>query len=107
MILTIPERIILFNLLPEKGGFSTVKAVHELRIVLGLTEEEREAIGYEEIEGGSRWDSPLDVDIPISIEGFRVSKEVLEALDKKAELTAEHLSLYEKFVEGRALVAVG
>jgi outer membrane receptor for monomeric catechols len=104
--LSIPERIYLFNLLPEKGQFTTMRAVHELRLALELTSEEVEKTGYEITDTGSRWDNPMDVDIPIDVVQFGLCRDALKKLNDKSEITLELLSLYEKFVETQPLVAV-
>lgn len=104
MNLTVMERVVLFNLLPEKGTFTTVRAVHDLRMALPLTEEERDTCGFQENEQGVGWQTDFEADIPINVEQFRVCKEALTGLDRRGELTLQHVSLYEKFVEREALV---
>ena len=107
MQLNIPERLVLFDVLPEKGSFLTMRAVHEMKMMLGLTPEEVARAEVKDLDGqGVSWKDNIEADIPLDVVQFQVCRDELAKLDKAGTLTADHLSLYEKFVEQSPLVAV-
>ncbi len=101
--LNVSERITLLNVLPEKGGYITVKLVGDLREKLFPTAAEFKRVGAEEDSktGQLFWKGGEEFDKAFSFAGFetKLIVERLQALDKDEELTALHISLYEKFVE--------
>ncbi len=59
MKLTVLERLLLLNLLPEAGNLTTIRIVRELRESLSFTEDEHEVLRFETLPGGNvRWRSP-------------------------------------------------
>jgi hypothetical protein len=101
MKLTVMERITLLGLLPEQGGFSTMKALTELRGNLYTTEKETKQWGIEQDETKITWKENGTAEVPVGeiMKALVVSK--LQTLDKEEKLTANHLSLWEKFIEGK------
>lgn len=98
MNLTIRERVVLFNILPEKGNFLTMRAIHGLRMALPLSSEERERGGYVQEGETSHWTNDFEADLPIDVEQTGIIVDVLRELDKSKSLTVDHVSLYEKFI---------
>ena len=99
MKLTVAERIALLGMLPEQGGFATMKALTELRGNLFPTEAEVKKFGIEQTDERVSWKDNGEAEIEVSpvMKAMIVSQ--LTKLDGDEKLTANHLSLYEKFVE--------
>ena len=101
MKLTLMERITLLGILPQEGGFSTMKALTELRGNLYTTEAEVKKFGIEQDETKITWKENGTAEIAIGEIMTALIVKRLETLDKEEKLTANHLSLWEKFIEGK------
>lgn len=101
MKLNVPERLILSNLLPEKGNFETMAIVESLREKLFLGEEEIEEFEVTRKGEGYSWGEKgiEEIDIDLGIKGTAFLLELLEKLDKKEELTLHQYNIYKKFKE--------
>ena len=104
MKLSVAERGLLTGLLPKEGNFDTLKVLHELKMNLGFSDEERQEIIFENYEiptggMGTRWQNNIVADIPITKSGMRIIEDTLIDLDKKKKLPDEAFTLYEKFIE--------
>ncbi len=101
MKLSILERLVLGNILPQKGNYTTLIAVKEIKDKIVLTLEEIEKYKIAADEQQTRW-SKEGENYEIDVEfGKTLSVIINEALQKKNngnELTQEMISLYEKFV---------
>jgi len=117
MELGVFERLILLNVLPKEGDFTTLKIVRKLREDLSFTEEEHKVLQFKQAGevymdaagqekevplGTVHWKAEGDVprDIPIGEKATDVIVGTLKKLDKDKKLTDQHFSLYEKFVIG-------
>lgn len=108
MELTVPERITLLNILPPQGDFTTLKLVRQLREALSFNEEENKALKFTQTGQGDKsfvtWNASEAEKIVKNISiGEKMTDLVvkqLKELNKKQELTDQHFTLYEKFVEG-------
>lgn len=107
MVLTIAERVALFNVLPPEGNILTLRTVSELSKQLAFTDKELKTwkIKQEQRNGGVMlvWDSRYSsntrkFEISDSVKGVIVER--LKALSNENKLRMEMLTLYEKFVEG-------
>jgi len=116
MELSVFNRLILLNILPKEGDFTTLKIVRKLREDLSFSEEEHAALkfihsGQEYIdESGKKqtvpagqviWNRGADIpkDIPIGEKASDIIADVLKKLDKEKKLQDQHYALYELFVE--------
>ncbi len=100
MQFTVKERLILVNNLPQQGDFITMTLADGLKKKLIFTEEEITAVGLKAIEGGrATWnlDAP-EMDISIGPKTVEMVKAHLKKLEAEAKLTADMLTLYERFV---------
>lgn len=104
--LDVPERIVVQELLPEKGTFLNLKRVRMLREALSFTEEENEKFKLRVDGGRILWESSESVELEFSPEMFVLVKNKLLELEKKEELQDRHLGLYEKFVDSEPELAV-
>ena len=100
MQLSVKERLILANNLPAQGDFITLTLADGLKKKLVFTEEEITTCGLKSIEGGRlTWNQDAsDMDIPMGSKTVEMVKVHLKKLEAEAKLTADMLSLYEKFV---------
>lgn len=109
MELTVLERFVLLNILPREGNMLQVVAAQNVRKAVELDEVEHDLLKIEEIkiDGGSRlhWNpeiaAAMDKDVDFTGPQTALIVEVLQKLDKDKKLTAEHLSLCEKFGIGK------
>ncbi len=105
MKLGIAERINLFSILPEQGDFTTMKALSKARDGILLSEDEVKKYGVEVLptETGSRtiWKKDEEVEIELGELVTAAIVEKLKQLSDQKKLTAQHISLYEKFVEAK------
>ena len=101
MDLNVLERLVLSNVLPKEGNFTTLKLVRQLREALSFDELEHKKLNFIQDKDQVRWNESADV-----VKNFEVGETVmkmiadtLEKMDKEEKLRDEHFSLYEKFVE--------
>jgi len=97
MELSIIERMVLLQLLPEKGDYTTLKIVRTKREELSFSEEELKGHNFRVEDDRHKWDGESSIEVEF---GGRVRKLVIEALEKlndDEEMEDPHISLYEKF----------
>ena len=95
------DRLILLNVLPKEGDYTTLRIVRDMQAELSFSEEEHAALAFKQDEGNVQWKH--DADTPKSIEfgekAVDIVCETLKKLDADKKLTAQHMGVYEKFVE--------
>ena len=115
MELSVFNRLILLNILPKEGDFTTLKIVRQMREDLSFNEEEVKLCafkhsgetvvdenGVEEVvpEGQIKWrELEKPKDITLGEKATDIIVETLKQLDKGKKLTDQHYGLFEKFVE--------
>lgn len=101
MELAVFERLILLNILPKEGDFTTLKIMRKLKEDLSFSEEEHKNLGIKIEDGMVRWKSEADSlkEVNIGEKAHDIISEILKELNNKKKLTEEHMSLYEKFIE--------
>jgi hypothetical protein len=103
MNLTVLERIKLLESLPLHGDIGKMRAVRQLREALEPDKFDAEK-GLKIIDNGDGtmsfdWgDTDWSRDIELSPVMIAVVVETLRDLNKEEQLTAEHLTLYDKFI---------
>ena len=102
--LTVAERFVIQQLLPEKANFINMKLLRVLREDLTLSEEERTAVELKATEDGRiTWNGEKAAecikDVPFESKAIVMVIDALTKLDKDEALEPNHLSVYEKFVE--------
>ena len=107
MELTVLERLVLSNVLPKEGNFTTLRLVRKLREALSFDELEHKKLGFIQDGDQVRWNESAKL-----VKGFTIGEKMmdlisatLKKLDKEEKLRDEHFSLYEKFVERPPVVA--
>lgn len=105
--LTVLERLVLLNLLPKEGNFTTLRLVRKLREALSFDELEHKKLGFVQDGDQVRWNIEANI-----VKSFEIGEKMtdmvsaeLKKLDKEEKLREEHFSLYEKFVEQPPKVA--
>lgn len=101
MKLTILERLVLGNILPQRGNFTLMIAVKEIKDKVILTSEEIQKFNIIADDHGTRWSKEgesYEVDIEFGNTLSVIINEALQEKSKTNELTEEMISLYQKFV---------
>jgi len=100
--LKLAERIHLGNILPEKGGLSTMLTRKSLVDKVIVTPEDMERVGWTDREDGTAtWDEKRDLGRNYSFTGLEIELIVrqLRKLNEDEALLPAHLGLWELFVE--------
>jgi len=102
MKLSVLERLLVQNLLPEKGSFTNLKLMRVAREDLSFDEAENKALNFVQENEQVKWTDGVveDKEIKIGEIVTEMIKKELKALNDKEELKPEQFTLYEKFVEG-------
>ena len=102
MDLTLAERLTLAMALPSEGNFLALRTAGKLRDKLMPTDEEVEAWGVKAEGQQVQWNAEADTLAEVDITNAETAAviDLLRKLDADAKLTAQHVTLYEKFVEG-------
>lgn len=103
MKLTVIERLMLLNVLPAEGDFTTIKLVRQLREELSYTEEEHTLLKFRQEGEQTFWDK--EGEAKIGVREFPIGEKmndmivgVFKKLDEEKKLTEQHFTLYEKFM---------
>jgi len=103
--LTVMERLILLNVLPKEGDFTTIKLVRKLRENLSFDEEEHKALNFVQNGDQVTWDVEAAEKAPRHVQiGEKMTDIIhgaLKKLNDEKKLSEQHLSLYERFVTNR------
>lgn len=103
MNLTVLERLVLLNLLPKEGSFTTLKLVRKAREALSFDDIENRKLAFVQDGDQVRWNESERIVKEVEL-GDMMTLEVVKALkklDEDGKLRDEHLTLYEKFIEQR------
>lgn len=103
MELNILERFKILQILPQEGNFATLNIVRDLQTSLSPTEEEFKDFEIKQVGDQTSWNEKAIVfkEIKIGEKATDIIVEALEKLDKENKLTAQHISVYEKFVKNK------
>ena len=102
MELNILERITILQILPQEGNFITLNIVQKLREALSPTEKEFKDFEIVDKDGQISWNAKgrEEIEIEIGEKAADIIVTALKKLDEEDKLTAHHLSIYNKFVNG-------
>ena len=100
MKLTVKERVVLANLLPEQGDITSLKQIRVLRETLSFTDKENKDWNIEAESGMIRWDETKIklAEIPVSEMMTKIIARKLRDLNKTKKLRDDMISLWDKFV---------
>ena len=103
--LTVLERLVLLNILPKEGDFTTIKLMRKLRESLSFDEEELKKIEFVQDGDQTRWNvenaREIVKQIQIGEKMTDIIHDALKKLNDEKKLTNGHVTLYEKFVVDR------
>lgn len=107
MLLTIGERLIIMNVLPQEGDLLTLTTVREAQATLNPTDQERKAVDLTLEAGTFTWREDLDEpsEVALSDGARRVLFDRLKELDGRKKLQMVHLTLYERLLRDEAVRA--
>lgn len=99
MPLTVKDRLVLLNILPETGDLTTIRIVRELREALSFSEAEHADLQMVQDGGMVRWVEGAipDKAVDIGPKAGDTIRAALGKLDKEKKLTADHLDLCDLF----------
>ena len=98
--LSVKDRLVLLNILPEQSSLATLRIVRELREGLSFSEEEHAASNMRNLDDGRlMWEEGKvpDKELDIGPKAASVIRDALEKLDQADELTMDHLDLCDEF----------
>jgi len=98
MILTVAERINLLQVLPVKEDYLTLKILNQLKLSLGLTEDEFKKWDITQEDNMIRWQENGEAEIPIGEVATGIVVDTLRELDRNKDLPVDLFSVYEKFI---------
>jgi hypothetical protein len=100
MKLNVLERLLLLNILPHEGDFTTLKIVRKLREDLSFSEEEHVALEFKNDNEQVKWNSDSHVikEVDLGKKAEDLIKVHLEKLNAEKKLTENYFELYEIFV---------
>ena len=101
MQVTVLERIALLNLLPREGNILTVRTIRDLKKKLEFTESDIKTLDLKPEGQMIRWSHEKEFELTVEFTDGEsgIIKAELKRLDEEKKLTADHISLYEKFME--------
>ena len=101
MELNVLERLVLLNILPKEGDFTTLKLVRKAREVLSFDDLENKRLSFIQDGDQVRWNESTNITKKIELGEVMTIKvvETLKKLSKDEKLKEEQFTLYEKFVE--------
>ena len=101
MKLSVLERILLLQILPQEGSFTNLKLLRIVREELSFSEKENKELEFKQTGTHTTWSPTYTIEKEIEIGSvvFEIVKKSLLKLDKEEKLTEGHMSLYEKFMQ--------
>lgn len=100
MKLSVPDRLVLLNVLPKENSVITMRILRDLNQRLSFTEEELAALQFVSTPEKTEWkDAVGEVEILIGPKAHALIIEAFEELDKTKQIRVEFLPVYEKFME--------
>ena len=101
MKLNLLERFTILQILPAEGNFSTLKINRDLQESLAPTEKEFKDFEIVQEDERTRWNQKgmIEKEIEIGEKATDMIVKSLKKLDEDKKLTAQHISVFEKFVK--------
>ena len=103
MKLNVLERVMLGQILPQEASFLHCKIVNDLKLQISFDEKETKEFGITQTidkagEGQVNWKKSGEKDFTFGLTAIQIVRGVLEKLDEGKKITANILTLYEKFM---------
>ncbi len=99
--LILSERINLMEILPAEGNFITLKILRELKLNLGVKDQEFKLFDIKQKDSKITWNEKGNEEIEFEFgdKAVEIIVEQLEKLDESKKLDDKQYSLFEKFVK--------
>ncbi len=104
MKLSVLERLLIQSLIPKEATYAHLKLIRVAREALSFTDEEVKLLNIREVGSGPEkrieWDKTVeekDITIGETVTGMIVAE--LKKMDSAGKLTADFVSIYEKFLQ--------
>ena len=99
--LNLNERITLMEVLPLEGNFITLKVIRELKLNLGVKDEEFKKFDIQQKDKRITWNNKGNEEFEFEFgeKATDIIIEQLEELNKSKKLEDRHFSLFEKFIK--------
>lgn len=99
--LSVLERLVLLQILPREGDFTTLMISRELRESLSFTESEHKTLNFRHEGNSLRWDVKTDMEKEYEFgrKATDIIVESLKTLDEQKKLTDDSFSIYKKFID--------
>uniref|UniRef100_A0A6M3IM32 Uncharacterized protein n=1 Tax=viral metagenome TaxID=1070528 RepID=A0A6M3IM32_9ZZZZ len=102
MKLSVLDRLVLLNILPQENNYTTLKIIRGLKDELGFSESEHKVLCFNNEGGGLKWNEGVDdKEVNIGEKATDIIVEAFKELDREKRLHADHVSLYERFIGGQ------
>jgi len=100
--LNVLERVLLMNMLPQKGNLEMCRAINNTAKIIMITPEEEKEFELKKEGGLTSWNElgKEEREFPIPPSSVKAIRDILYKLDEKEELSANAVSLCEKFLPG-------
>lgn len=99
MELTVVERLVLMNLLPQEGSYVNLKLVRVAREELSFSDEEVKLLGFVQDGEQVKWNMEANIlkDVELGEVVTILVVDSLKKLDGEGKLKNDHFTLFEKF----------
>ena len=106
MNLSIKERLIILNILPNQETYANMLVVRDLKAQVGFSEEDHRHFEIVEEDGNVTWnpEKTETKDIAIGITAFEVIKKAFRKIDSDGGITVDFMDIYKRFVEDEPTV---
>jgi len=97
--LSIGERLIILQLLPQEGNYATLKLIRDLGNKIGISADEHTEFELTQVGDKISWNEKGKEEKPIDlkIKEIEIITAALEKLDSEKKLEFRHFSIFEKF----------
>ena len=98
MTFTVLDRVLIGNILPEKGSLADILIVKDIKSRMELSKEERKDINFRTTDDntGLVWDKELDLKITLSDAEKNLILDTFKKLDEEKNLTIQLAEIYIK-----------
>lgn len=97
MNLSVGERVILLNVLPQQGDIITLRIVRDLQSALSFSEREHKKLKFNQEGQRVNWTGELSKTVPIGPKAHVVIQTELEKQSREGTLPMQAVTLYERF----------
>jgi len=99
--LTVTDRIVLLNVLPQEANLTTIRIMRELRDELSFSEDEQAELEMREDDGRIFWNAETEhvKDVAIGTRARAAIITAFEELDRSGKFKDAMLDTYAKFEE--------